>query len=192
MSPLPPFQGAESRQLVRRIGQLWLNYVKGQLLEALCIGVITWIVGEAIGLAYAGWLGCIAGLLETIPSLGPLVALVPAVGVALWKGSAIIPLPHWAFALIVIAAYLAIQQLGSLVLQPHLLGKRLHLPPLVVLLAVILGAALGNVLGAYLAVPLLVTLREVMVFLWRKGHGLPPFPEEEPTSACEGTQSGLS
>lgn len=179
MSPLPPFQRDETRQLLRRIGRLWLHYVKGQLLEAILIGLITWVVGEAIGLAYAAWLGLVAGILETIPSLGPVVALVPAVGVALWKGSSVIPLPHWAFALIVVGAYLAIQQLGALVLQPRLLGKRLNLPPIVVLLAVLLGAAVGNVLGAYLAVPLLVTLREVVTFLWRKGQGLPPFPDEE-------------
>jgi len=87
---------------------------------------------------------------------------VPAVAMALWKGSSVIPVSNWAFTLIVIGAYAAVQQIGNLVIQPRVLSERLQLPPLLVLVAVIAGASVAGVAGAYLAVPLLATLREIL------------------------------
>jgi len=168
--------------LLRRVVRLLLLYVRGQLLMSLIMGGITALVGLALGLKGALLLGLLAGVLETIPNFGSLIALVPAVVVALLYGSSIIPVDNWVFALIVIAAYFLVQQAGSLFIQPHLVGKSLNLPPLIVLFAVLLGAALFNVVGAYLAVPMVVTVREVGRYLWRKAKKLPPF-EDGPEAA---------
>lgn len=162
-------------QLLRGIGDVWVTYVKGQFLLALIVGCTTWTVAEAIGLHWAFWLGLIAGVLETVPTFGPLIALVPAVIVALYKGSGVIAVESWVFALIVIAAYLVIQQVSSFLIEPQILGERLDLPPLVVVLAVLGGALLGGVAGAYLAVPVLATLREIARFL-RNKRGASPDP----------------
>ena len=171
--PRPP----EIVLLLSRIGELWINYVKGQLLLSVITGGITWVVGSAIGLPWSFWLGLLAGILNTIPNLGPLIAVIPAAIVALWQGSALISVDNWLFALIVIGVYIGIQQITALVIEPHLMGRRLDRPPLVVLIAVIAGAVVANVVGAYLAVPLLVTLREIAQFTYKKARGLPPFPE---------------
>lgn len=72
---------------------------------------------------------------------------------------------NWVFALIVAGAYLAVQQICALVIEPRLVGKRLDLPPFVVLLSVLAGAAIGGILGAYLAVPLLASAREIVRFV---------------------------
>ncbi|MEN6479172.1 MAG: AI-2E family transporter [Anaerolineales bacterium] len=157
----------DDRSLGSRVLGLWVAYVKGQLLISLLIGALTWIVSAGIGLSGAAVLGALAGVLESIPNLGPLIALVPAVAMALWKGSSVIPVSNWVFALIVVGAYLAVQQIGNLFLQPRILSEQLRLPPLVVFLAVIVGAAVAGVLGAYLAVPVLATLREFGVY-WRQ------------------------
>jgi len=84
--------------------------------------------------------------------------------VALWLGSSVIPVANWVFALIIAGVYIAIQQVGSLIIQPKVLGQELELPPLVVLVAIVAGAALGGIAGLYLAVPLLATLREIVVY----------------------------
>ena len=165
--------------LLDRLGALWLTYVKGQLLLSLIMGSVTWLVGSAIGLTWALALGLIAGILQTIPGLGPIIAAVPAVIVAFWKGSQVIPLDNWAFALIVAGAYLAIQQLSAFFVEPHVLGKRLNLPPLLVLVVVIIGAALGSIVGAYLAVPLVASIREIVRFAGERG-GASPTAKEEP------------
>jgi predicted PurR-regulated permease PerM len=156
---------SEFLMLLGRLGDLWLTYLKGQVLLAAILGGLTWVVNAGIGLAWALPLGLLAGLLGTIPSFGPLLAAIPAVIVALIKGSSVISVQNWAFALIVAGIYLLIQQLSSFILEPHILGKRLNLPPLVVLLSVLAGAALGNVVGAYLAVPLVASAREIILFV---------------------------
>jgi predicted PurR-regulated permease PerM len=173
-SPAPP----DGVLLFSRIGNLWLAFIKGHLLLALIIGGLTWVVGSAIGLPGALWLGVVAGMLEPIPSVGPLVASIPAIVVAAWKGSSVLPVPRWGFALIVAGVYILIQQVTSLLLEPQVMGKKLNLPPLAVFAAVLLGAAVANVAGAYLAVPLLVAAREIVRYAVRKARGLPPFPEE--------------
>ena len=157
----------KSSALLTRLGELWLTYIKGQLFLALLIGMLTWTINSAIGLHWAGAMGLIAGMFETIPTFGPLLATIPAVIIALWKGSTIIPLPNWGFALIVLGIYVAIQQIEAIFVQPRIMGSRLDLPPLAVILAVIVGAALGNVIGAYLAVPVVASVREIILF-WRE------------------------
>ena len=151
-----------------RVLALWLAYLKGQLLISLLIGALTWVVSAGIGLAGAAVLGALAGIFETIPSLGPLIAVVPALVMALWKGSSVIPVSNWVFALIVVGAYVAVQQIGNLFIQPRVLSRQLRLPPLLVLIAVIAGAAVAGVIGAYLAVPLLATARELIEHLMQR------------------------
>jgi len=162
--------------LLGRIGDLWITYVKGQLLLSVITGGLTWGVGSAIGLPGAFWLGLLAGILNTIPNLGPLVAVIPAAIVAFWRGSTVISVDNWAFGLIVIGVYIGIQQISTLVIEPHIVGKRLALHPLIVLIVIIVGAVVANVAGAYLAVPLVVTVREIVRFIYSKARGVPPFP----------------
>jgi len=177
---MPRRTGAsESVQLLGRIVRLWGAYVRGHLLLALVIGALTWLVGSAIGLPGALWLGVLAGALEPIPQFGPLVASVPAIVVALWQGSNFLPVENWIFAIIVLVSYVLIQQLTSLLLEPHIVGRQLDLPPLAVLAAVILGGIVASVPGTLLAVPVLVAAREIVRYSLRKARGLPPFPEDE-------------
>jgi predicted PurR-regulated permease PerM len=167
-------KSSPSRELVtllERLGDLWLTYLKGQVLLAAIVGGLTWVVNAGIGLAWALPLGLLAGLLGTIPSFGPLLAAIPAVVAALIRGSSVIVVQNWVFALIVAGVYILIQQLSSFILEPHILGKRLNLPPLVVLLSVLAGAAIGNVIGAYLAVPLVASVREIILFVQERLRG---------------------
>lgn len=172
-------QSSDLARLIARIGGLWWTYVKGQMLLALITGCMVWLLGFGIGLSWPLLLGLLAGILDVIPTFGPIIAAVPAVIVALWRGSSVLPVENWAFALIVAAGFVAIQQATSLLIAPHVLGRRLDLPPLLVLAAVIAGALLANVVGAYLAIPLLVAGREIVAYARRKARGLPPFPDDE-------------
>ena len=163
--------------LLGRIGELWITYVKGQLLLSVITGGITWAAGSAIGLPWSLWLGLLAGVLNTIPSIGPLIAVIPAAIIAFWQGSTLLSVDNWLFGVIVIGVYIGIQQITMLVIEPHVIGKRLDLPPIAVLVAVIVGAAVGSVAGAYLAVPLIATVREIARFTRNKVRGLPPFSD---------------
>ncbi len=172
MPRVAPNDRHRKASLAQRISRIWLVYLRGQILCALGIGALTWIVGSGLGLPGALWLGLFAGLMETVPHIGPLIAAVPAVIVALAFGSSVITsIPNWSFALIIAGVYLAIQQVGSLIIQPKVLGRELDLPPLAVLVAVAAGAALAGIAGLYLAVPLLATAREIVLYVKERRRG---------------------
>lgn len=164
MANVPP-----QPSLSRRIVRVWVAYAQGQLLMILINGVLIGAVSAAIGLSFPLTLGAVGGILGLVPSIGPLLAAIPAAVIALWKGSTVIPVANGWFALITVGAYLALQQIITLFIEPHFLGARLRLPPLLVFLSVLAGAALAGPLGALLAVPLIASLREIAAYL-RERH----------------------
>ncbi len=121
-----------------------------QLLAMLAIGVVTTAALLVLGVKGALALGIIAGLLEFIPYVGPILSAVPAVGMALVDG------PDK--ALYVVIAYIVIQQLEGVVLQPLLMKEGLELPPVMTILGQALFSIVFGFLGLLLAVPLLATV----------------------------------
>lgn len=174
---------SELARLLRRIVGLWWAYVKGQMLLAVITGSLIWLLGLAGGLSWAFLLGLLAGILDVIPTFGPIIAVVPAVIVALWRGSSTLLVENWLFALIVLAGFFAVQQIVSLFIAPQIHGRRLDLHPLLVFVAVIVGAIVAHVAGAYLAIPVLLAVREIVSYVRRKTRGLPPFPEDDAAEA---------
>ena len=129
-----------------------------------------------IGLPFALGMGVLAGLLEFMPSLGHGIWLIIAAFLALFFGSTWIPLPNWIFALIVIGLHLFFQQFDLNYLIPRVIGRRLHLPPLVVILGIVSGALLAGVLGIVLAAPTIASMRVVGHYLYANLFELEPFP----------------
>jgi predicted PurR-regulated permease PerM len=117
----------------------------GQMLISTAVGVAVWLTALALGLPFAGVLGILAALLEIIPLVGPILASVPAIlfglSESLEKG------------LIVVLAYVIIQQLESQVLSPILMGKAVHLHPIVIITSFLIGTILYGLIGGLLAVP---------------------------------------
>jgi predicted PurR-regulated permease PerM len=127
-------------------------------------------------------LAIIAGLLEVVPNLGPVVATIPAVVVALLQGSTYLPVNNVVLALIVIVFYIVVQQLENSLIVPRVLGEAVELPALVVMSGVLIGGSVAGILGALLATPVIATGREVLFYLYRKLLGQPPFPPEAPAT----------
>lgn len=121
-----------------------------QLIAMLVIGVVTTIVLMLLDVRGAIALGLIAGLLEFIPYVGPILSAVPAVGMGLVDGTD--------KALYVVLAYTAIQQLEGLVLQPLLMKEGLELPPVLTILGQALFSIVFGFMGLLLAVPLMATV----------------------------------
>lgn len=167
--------------LLRRIGSLWWAYVKGQLLVALCMGGMAWLLALGLGMQWPFWVGAFAGLFQSQTVYGPIVALIAMAGVALWKGSTVLTVEPWLFSLIAVGSLFLLQQVSTLFIEPHLMGKRLSIRPIVVLLAVIVGGIVGNIVGAFIAVPVLATVREVIWFTRYWLGAAPSYPPDELT-----------
>jgi predicted PurR-regulated permease PerM len=174
---IPPAYQPELTTLGSRIRFVWRTYVHGQLMVMLAVGVLVTVVAWLLGLASPLALGVIAGLLEIVPYFGPVLATIPAAISALVYGSSRFDINNAAFAIIVIIAYVLIQQVEDLYLTPRIHGKSSKLPPLVVMISIIVAAHLAGLIGAIVAVPIVTTGREIFNYLYAKIQKKDPYPE---------------
>ncbi|GMQ78820.1 MAG: AI-2E family transporter [Anaerolineae bacterium] len=160
---------------------IWNSFLRGQLILGFIIGVSTTLSLLLVGLPNAFLLGLLAGVLEFIPNIGPIIAAIPAVLIAIfqseesWLGS--IVSPFW-FALIILAIYAVIQRVENMYLVPRIIGRSLNLHPLVVLVGALAGASIAGIFGILLAAPLLATAKLLLMYIYRKLLDKPPFDDK--------------
>jgi predicted PurR-regulated permease PerM len=126
------------------------GWMVGQAVSSLVVAALTWGGLAALGVPAAGGLGVIAGLLDVIPMVGPVIAGVPAVLLAFTVSPAT--------ALWTIGLFLIVQQLQGNFLQPMTQKQAVDVPPAVLLFAVVAAGLLFGFLGVLLAAPLTVVV----------------------------------
>lgn len=169
----------EIETLLERLKTTWDAFFRGQITLMFIIGFLVWGGATLLGLPGAFPLAVISGLLEIIPNLGPFLATIPAVIVALLQGSTWLPVNNFVFALIVIAFYILIQQFENVYIVPRVLGDAVELHPLIIMTGVLVGASVWGILGALLAAPVIASARLIILYLHRKILGVDPFPQVE-------------
>jgi predicted PurR-regulated permease PerM len=171
----------EMNELYQRVRRIWMNYLRGQLLLMLIVGVAFSIAWTIIGIPGALVLGVIAGFLTLIPDVGPFVAAALAIGVALLEGSNWnwMPASHLIVGLIVLAAYLFLISIKNFWVRPVVMGRSVHMNEVLVLITILLATILWGILGALIIVPVLASLAVIFDYLRRRVLGLPPFPLTE-------------
>jgi predicted PurR-regulated permease PerM len=168
-------------QLSEGISVTWNAFLRGQLVLCGAVGGIVFVVALIIGLPNAMTLALIAGLMELIPTFGPILAAIPAVLIAAiqseasWLGN--LMSPFW-FAILVLGIYGFIYQFENYFLVPRIIGHHLKLHPLVVLLGVLGGASVAGVLGILLAAPVLASIRLIWMYIYCKLTDRDPFSDE--------------
>lgn len=155
---LPMRANAVVTETLSDINQVVSQFLRGQLLDALIIAVLSSIGLSLIGLDYAIFIGCFAGLCNIIPYFGPVISTVPAALVGLLTGG----LSEALFAILVLVI---IQQIDANVIYPRVVGSSIGLHPLFVLVSVTVGGHYGGILGMILAVP---TAAIIKVFIMKK------------------------
>jgi predicted PurR-regulated permease PerM len=171
----PESYHSEAAELLRMMGKIWQSFFRGQLILSIVIGVVTWGILSLLGMPGALLLGIIAGALEVIPNIGPVLAMIPAVIVALIQGSTVLEIGNLQFALLTVGVYFVIQQLENQLLVPRIIGTSVNLHPIVVLCGVVVGASISGILGAFLAAPIIASLRVVGSYVHAKLLDYPPF-----------------
>ena len=170
----------DMRRLLQELGTVWSAYVRGQLILCVVMGLVVYLAAMLLGVPNAPILGLLAGLLEFIPNIGPLIALIPAAFLALVSQSSTLPfLEGPVFALVVIIVWTGLQNIESLFLVPRIMGESLDLHPFAVIVAILGGAALGGALGVILAAPLLASGRVITRYIYGKLTGRAPFRKVE-------------
>ncbi|MDZ3831497.1 MAG: AI-2E family transporter [Sphingopyxis sp.] len=126
------------------------GWMVGQAVSSLVVAALTWAGLALLGVPAAGGLGLIAGLLDVIPMVGPVIAGFPAVLLAFTVSPAT--------ALWTLILFLVIQQLQGNFLQPMIQRQAVDVPPAVLLFAVVAAGLLFGFLGVLLAAPLTVVV----------------------------------
>jgi predicted PurR-regulated permease PerM len=167
----------------RGVNATWLEvesklgaWVRGQLLVMLALGVMAGVAFTLLGLPNPLLLAVLAGLLEIVPILGPFLAFIPALLVAVTVD------PFKALLLIPIAV--VIQQIEGNVLVPRIMSHVVGVSPLTVVLGILIGSILYGPAGAFLAVPVAAAVQVIL------SNTLAP-ALEEPTPAVPVPQAEL-
>ena len=171
MNPRPIFRGIfslvperhheQTLVIVQRIGKFVPRWVGTTLLGMLTIGLLVFLLMWPIfGFMDALVLGLIAGLLESVPFLGPILSAIPAILFALGKGGMA---PLW-----VLIAYIAVQALENNVITPFIMARGMKIHPLAVIFSMLLCVAAFGVLGVLVATPLVAVVNIVHDELYRK------------------------
>jgi predicted PurR-regulated permease PerM len=133
--------------------RLLARYLRGQVLAAAIVGVLTWLGFLIAGFPYALLLGAVAGIFNIIPYMGLVASLIPALIIALFSANPLV-------ALIKIAVVFAVVQvLDSSVIGPRVVGEAVGLHPVWVLLALAIVGYFFGFVGLLIAVPLAVLVK---------------------------------
>ena len=150
--------------VLRSINDYLIVFFRGQVLVAMCDGVLYAIGFSIIGIPYSVLLGVVAIFLTIIPFLGAIVTCGAALLLAL------VQYGDWQHPLLVLAVFAVVQVIEGYVIQPKIIGDRVGLHPVTIIIALMVGTALmGGILGGILAIPLAAALRVIMFrYVWKK------------------------
>ena len=149
-----PFSGKQEKKVSSAISKVEAglgSWVRGQIALSFIVGILIFIGLTILQIPFALPLALVAGLLEIVPIVGPIVSSIPAILV----GLTISPLIGLAIA----ALFFIVQQLENHLIVPVVMSKAVGLQPPVVILALLIGAKLAGIGGAVLAVPTVVVAR---------------------------------
>ena len=136
--------------LMERAQRKIARWAGAQLVLGVVVGILVYLSLWGLGVNYALALALLAGLLEIIPVIGPIIAAVPAVLVGFTQSPII--------GLLVILLFVVIQQVENHALVPLIMRRVVGLNPLITIVAVLIGAKLAGFLGMLLAIPVAATL----------------------------------
>lgn len=155
----PSKQQARISDILGRLNQTLAQYISGQVLEMIFVGVFTAVGYFMIGQKYALLLGVFAGITNMIPYVGPYIGLVPALFVALTDS-------FWQ-AIWIIVVVLIVQQVDSNLIYPRVMGASLHVHPLTIIVLLLAAGNIAGIAGMILAVPFYAVIRTVIVYAWQ-------------------------
>ncbi len=154
------FKPSQKEQAIMVIDKISLkvgSWFRGQMLLGLIIFTLDFIGLTIIGVPYALILAIISGLLELVPTIGPIISGAIAALVAL-------TVSPW-LMLLVIGMYFIVQILENILIVPKIMQKAIGISPVIILLALLIGAKLLGIVGAVLSIPLAASI-SVIILEW--------------------------
>jgi predicted PurR-regulated permease PerM len=137
--------------LIDRLEEQLGGWARGQLTLMILVGVSTYVGLRLLGIPFSLPLAILAGLLEIVPYIGPIISAIPAVII----GFGISPL----IGIAVLALAFLVQQVENYVFVPKVMEKSVGVNPIITLLALTIGFRIAGVVGVIISVPVVITIR---------------------------------
>jgi predicted PurR-regulated permease PerM len=153
-----------SAEISRTLGA----YIRGQALLVAIMSIASFIMLTVLGIQYAVIVAIATGVLELIPLIGPWAAGAIAVSVALFQDGTPFGWSHLTLAIVVAIGYFALRQMEDAFVIPLVIGRIVHLHPLLVIFVIVVGTSLGGILGLILAVPIAAVLKILSTYFYGK------------------------
>ena len=134
------------------------KFIRGQLLEACFVGILSAIALTIAGIQYAPVIGLISGICNMIPYVGPIAGTILAALMALLSG-------NFMKIIYAVISMIIVQQIDNHLLAPKIVGDSVGLHAVFTMIAIIAGANVGGLFGMLLAVPLAASFR-IIFNLW--------------------------
>jgi predicted PurR-regulated permease PerM len=151
--------------LFRDIDNAFGKFIRGQIIVALFVSILTTLALAILNVKYAVFLGLFSGIANIIPYFGPIIGIIPTVIFALFDSTS--------KAIYAAMAFIVIQQIESGILTPKIIGESVGVHPVYVILSLFIGGKFMGIAGMVIAVPILVAIKLTMRHLLRyvKHHG---------------------
>lgn len=173
---LPPRWRTGAKEMLTCVGRSLRRWLLAQLAAMVLVGLLVGTGCALIGLPSAAALGLLAALAEFVPVVGPAVAAIPALLLAMTLG--------WETVVWTAALYLLIQQLEGNLISPIVIRSSVAVPPAVTLFAILAFGVLFGVMGVLLAAPLAVTVHVLVTEFWARRLPPPAAAKTEPAPAA--------
>lgn len=160
---LPPKFRNDANHILKNMDLQVGSYIQGQIIVATCIGILLYIGYLIIGLDYAIILAIIAAVTSVVPYLGPMIAVTPAIIIALVTS----PIMLLKMAIV----WAAVQFLEGHFISPNIMGKTMQIHPITIMIVLLVAGNLFGVFGVILAIPGYAILKVLVRFLYDKFKG---------------------
>lgn len=155
LSLFPAREQTAVENVLSKMGQTMGGFIRAAAINGVIVGLLTYVALVIIGVDFPLVLALLAGVLEIIPVVGPIIAGTIIVLFALLQSPTM--------ALVVLIFEVVMQQVENNLLVPNIMRTQAEISPLLTILALFVGSAVGGILGALVAIPLAAALTVVVV-----------------------------
>jgi len=149
--------------LFHKVGNSIQSYIRGQLIDASFVGIMTGVGLSLIGFPYALIVGLVAGIGNFVPYFGPILGAIPAVLIIMVS-------PEWSSAssiMMVVGVFLIVQVIETIFVYPLAVGNSVNLHPLLIIIALLVGGEVAGIVGMIVIIPLVAILKVTFELLYK-------------------------
>lgn len=157
---IPPRFREDAQEIAGAMNSQVGAYLKGQIAVSIAIGLMTFIGFAIIGMPYSGTLAIVTGVTAIIPYIGPVVAFIPALIIAL--------LHSFPMLVKMCIVWMLVQMLNGHIVQPAMMGKRLLMHPITIIIVLLVMGDLLGVFGLIFGIPVYAIFKVLVVYAFRK------------------------